>query len=831
MGGRRLPFLRGATSQQEYRAVTGSREKPDLPDRDPSKHRARLLGQLDALLLEARTRAPRDPEATREIIAVRPVSGETPLLPEQLADRKGDVRIVGVIPETGVLLLDAPDPQLPKLREKAAAFGEPKTRSKADGTTTTSLSHQRALAPVEEIGLAASREWEGMRLSAALSANQVDLHQPLWFELACRGGYRNALEETSKSRGQVQRQLFHLGHLPAQDFVAPEEVTFFLRLSLVQLRALVGKLDCVFGYDLAPPDILTWKLLSDPPARQGLDAFRLSPPPDDAPAIVVLDSGVASEHPLLKPALLGASSILPGIDSPADTHGHGTKMAGAALYAGELAESLSRMERPASHWIQSVRVLVRPREGTASVENREYWPRFTWDAVLEAEKVDPRARRRAFVLAVTYPLDPLTPSTYSQAVDQIAFHDGKGRLLFVSAGNVAPEDLYEASTVYPDGVLLRKIQEPAQGSNVLTVGAYTEKTRLPPEPAFAEAKSVAPAGGISPHTTSGRADAPWPIKPEIVLEGGNVAIGSNLADPGVDTLVTLTTGHDTVRAPLAQINATSEASARAAHMAASIWRDNPSLRPETVRGLLVHSASWTTAMLEQFAMPDRLYACGYGVPDVEWARSCADDRATVIVEDEMPNAVPVQRPKSKTPKRPTTPTVEEVDARWMKVFRMPMPDEKLLATPDALVELRVTLSYLPEPSTFRTRVEHGLKLKWDMQGPLETEPEFIERIDDLHRPRVDGKRLKKVYKDSFDWVVGIQRRSRGTVQSDRWSGKSSLLAGSKLIAIVPVLGWWDRRADMKNRAQPFSLIVSVFADGIYTEIEAALAVPVPVEIG
>ena len=184
-------------------------------------------------------------------------------------------------------------------------------------------------------------------------------------------------------------------------------------------------------------------------------------------------------------------------------------------------------------------------------------------------------------------------------------------------------------------------------------------------------------------------------------------------------------------------------------------------------------------MRQQFSMPDRLYACGYGVPDVDWAQSCAEDRATVIVEDEMPNSIAVQRPKNKPPKRPTTPTVKEVDVRWMKVFRMPMPDEKLLAIPDALVQLRVTLSYLPEPSTFRTRVEYGLRLKWDMQGPLESEAEFLERIDDLHRPRgTDGKRVKKDYKDSFDWDIGIQRRSRGTMQSDRWSGKASLLAGT-----------------------------------------------------
>ena len=49
-----------------------------------------------------------------------------------------------------------------------------------------------------------------------------------------------------------------------------------------------------------------------------------------------------------------------------------------------------------------------------------------------------------------------------------------------------------------------------------------------------------------------------------------------------------------------------------------------------------------------------------------------------------------------------------------------------------------------------------------------------------------------------------------------------MLVGSKLVAVVPVLGWWDRRDDMRNRVQPFSLIVSVFGEDIYSEVKAAL---------
>ena len=62
-------------------------------------------------------------------------------------------------------------------------------------------------------------------------------------------------------------------------------------------------------------------------------------------------------------------------------------------------------------------------------------------------------------------------------------------------------------------------------------------------------------------------------------------------------------------------------------------------------------------------------------------------------------------------------------------------------------------------------------------------------------------------KKSFAWDVGIQLRSRGTVQSDRWRGKMSELAGDKLTAIVPVLGWWDQRRELRTQDMHLSMVV------------------------
>src|SRR5207248_1142279 len=88
----------------------------------------------------------------------------------------------------------------------------------------------------------------------------------------------------------------------------------------------------------------------------------------------------------------------------------------------------------------------------------------------------------------------------------------------------------------------------------------------------------------------------------VVLEGGNAAMeasGGNFDTPEVCQLLT-------TKAPLKDqrlltvTGATSAATAQAGHLAASILAGYPSMWPETVRALIVHSAEWTAAMRTRF---------------------------------------------------------------------------------------------------------------------------------------------------------------------------------------------------------------------------------------
>jgi hypothetical protein len=163
------------------------------------------------------------------------------------------------------------------------------------------------------------------------------------------------------------------------------------------------------------------------------------------------------------------------------------------------------------------------------------------------------------------------------------------------------------------------------------------------------------------------------------------------------------------------------------------------------------------------------------------------------------------------------------------MFQLPIPVAELEALGDAQVELSVTLSYFTQPNLVRGRLFRGLDVQWDMQGPAESEGEFRRRINRLYRA---GAESAATQTKSFQWTIGKLRRSRGTVQSDRWIGSAALLGGSKWLAVYPVLGWWDQRRELQLQSMPFSLIVTVdvpHGTDIYTPIRLAVEVPITLD--
>ena len=98
------------------------------------------------------------------------------------------------------------------------------------------------------------------------------------------------------------------------------------------------------------------------------------------------------------------------------------------------------------------------------------------------------------------------------------------------------------------------VKSPAQAWNALTVGAYTEKAVINDD-AY---KPLAALGGVSPYSCS---SFPWNEKrnkPEIVMEGGNVAYHNLLKEISHSDLSLVTTSNN-LQEPLEHFCATSAA--------------------------------------------------------------------------------------------------------------------------------------------------------------------------------------------------------------------------------------------------------------------------------
>ena len=376
------------------------------------------------------------------------------------------------------------------------------------------------------------------------------------------------------------------------------------------------------------------------------------------------------------------------------------------------------------------------------------------------------------------------------------------------------------------------MHDPAQAWNALTVGAFTELVQIT-GPDTGDYVPIAPRGGLSPFsTTSLTWEKHWPLKPDIVLEGGN-AVKDLLSAVTADSLSLLTTHHRPAERIFTTTNATSAAMALAARLAARIMVIYPTLWPETVRALIVHSAEWTEAMRRASLLTTGaatktdyrhlVQRCGFGVPDLDRALWSVNNSLTMVIEERLR---PFQREGSKPP-----------TLRDMHLHNLPWPREALEGLGETQVEMRVTLSYFIEPNPsrrgFRSRYRyesHGLR--FDVKRPYESVDDFRTRINAAARDEDEG--THGGHGSDPEWLIGKQTRHRGSLHVDIWRGSAADLASRGSLAVYPAVGWWKTRQALEryNQAARYALVVSIRAPEVDVDLrtEVANQIGVAVEI-
>jgi hypothetical protein len=544
------------------------------------------------------------------------------------------------------------------------------------------------------------------------------------------------------------------------------------------------------------------------------------------PYVCIIDTGVNVEHPLLKPFTDISNQLTITADGdPTDKNGHGTGMAGLAMW-GDLTNALDTSDvLDISHRLESIKVL------NHNGDNKDKpLGLVTSNAVSEVENRD-TSRDRVFSMSLSANTgtERGRASSWSSALDSLA-SDYLGerehpRLFTVCAGNTGHDrtSLMNYSDYYNQ---LQDIHDPAQAWNVITVGAYTNKITLTESSDY---QPLAVKGGLSPYSTTSTV---WdrkntPIKPDVVFEGGNIG-NDRYGCAGMHDLNLLSTNNDFFQRHFQTTNATSAATALAARFAAQVKSEYPTLWPETIRALMVHSADWTDEMyrlisanrtdksINKGEMAKLTRTVGFGVPNLEKAMKSANNSLSLVIQDEL---------------QPFHKTGGSIKTKDMHLHDLPWPKESLQSVSEANVELTITLSYFvePNPSSRNILDKYGYashQLRFAVKHHEESERTFQRRINaaEQEEENIDTS------SDSEGWCFGIRNRHRGSIHKDIWKGSAASLAERGQIAIYPAKGWWRTRTSHERYESKvrYALIISLSVPeedvDIYSEVESIINV-------
>jgi hypothetical protein len=546
---------------------------------------------------------------------------------------------------------------------------------------------------------------------------------------------------------------------------------------------------------------------------------RLRPSEDGATALCILDTGVNREHSLLSPLIAPADCHAYRTEwGPGDNHGHGTEMAGICGYGDLSAAFESPHLFPVPFVLESVKIF--PPTGQNPYE---LLGAITAGGVARAEAVEPN-RKRLFCLATSTNDDSPhrgRPTSWSAELDQLAYgsdpESSDKRLFCVAAGNIRqPIPLVHAD--YLSWNDLQEIESPAHAWNVLAVGGFTNLTQIS-DPTHAGWASFASQGDLSPSACTASWNDTWPVKPDVVLEAGN--LGVDPADGrgyGFPEVKLLTTSSDYPQSIFESFGDTSAAAAQAARMCAILQSQYPNLWPETIRALIVDSAEWTQSMRSHLPeQPNKsdhallLKRYGYGVPNLERALYSATNVLTLIAQDTLQPYIKRHGKK---------PALNE-----MKLYNLPWPRQQLNDLGNVEVQMRVTLSYFVEPNPAESArnqntlyCSHGLRFAAKL--PDEELIDFRKRVNKVARQAGDGRRASDT-----EWTLGSDLRDRGSLQSDFWRGPASDLARRGHVAVFPISGWWKEREHIRrfHKTARFALVISIATPPTEVDIYAPIA--------
>lgn len=526
----------------------------------------------------------------------------------------------------------------------------------------------------------------------------------------------------------------------------------------------------------------------------------IDPPPDDAPVIAILDSGLTSGHPLLGAAVGDAQGYLEPHRSAHDTnpHWHGTFVGGLALY-GDIQSAIQQRQ-----FVPQLRLL----SGKVFEDDDQDQTEFVEKAVEEAVR-DLHAQYGCRVFNLSY--GDLNKVYDGRHVRGLAYTlDRLTRelsvLFVVPTGNLQLNHLpQDAREQYPNYLFEKhaRLLDPATALNALTVGGISlfEATRdAQNHPDTIEDHVLARANQPFPLTRRGPS-INGAIKPDVVEHAGNVALMRAEGRPRHAGLgvVSLNGGFAANGFAFKEDIGTSYAAPQVAHKAARLLDAVPDASPNLLRALIGAHARWPKAC-EALLNPRNnaegrdklLQLVGYGrVDDAALYRSL-DHTVTLLAQERIGN-----------------------DQHHF--FELPLPDS-FWANGRRTREITVSLAYSPEVRT--TRLDYRRAKLW---FNLVVASNLDEVAQAFRRNRVEGMGERA----NGRWLPNDSRKN-GTLQVSRWTFRQAPSRGNKKVFVVVTRqdSAWSQD-EHRAEGEPYALAV-VLADReqadaqLYAQVRATL---------
>jgi len=835
-------FLTGNVNSEKYRAPTSRGANPRIPVRDRAIQSEKLLQQFDAIWQQkAQFHQLREAEqiTTREGTYLSFTSAaEHDLITKSLEDLKKGIRLLNIKEVTvgnnqtqiraTVYVPNGKEghfiSKIQKYQQEETQNGIPKNAPLVNSIEDVRIAFLESLwTDNPQLIPANNPKWCEVWLNVNTKENQEREQISLFL---------NTLEAIGINVKQTNGQ--------ASIIIFPERAILLIDANREQLIELILRSDLLAEFRAGQEPAGFWvnesKVEQQAWVNDLLNRVQLI---ESKVKVCLLDTGVNNGHPLLQQLLDNSNMLTVDNSWGTDDHypeaaGHGTLMAGVGGYGKMEQLLISENLVPLTHNLCSVKILPRPNQGQT---REELWGDITARGVYIAEIQNPEMDF-IYCMSVTSTrgVNKGRPSSWSGALDNLAFGNGENqRIIIISAGNMMNhyQSLNELID-YPTLNYNTSVQNPSQSWNSITIGAFTEKI-LVNDDRFANYSPLANKGELSPHSTTSQLwEKKWPVKPDLVFEGGNLLVAPDSIITNHDDLDLLSTSKSFNSKPFDIVNATSAAAAQASWFAAKIAYDYPNAWPETIKGLMIHSANWNSAMLAQInvipgnrgSYRDLLRTFGYGVPNLDRSLYSQESAMTLITQE-------VIKPFSFN-EGTNTPKTNEIH-----FFNLPWPVDLLLDMGEIPVKLKITLSYFiePGPGEIGWKVKYRYQshgLRFEINNVNESEDDFRKRVNIAAREEneeVNGNA------GSERWAIGSKNpnRTTGSIHSDYWEGTAADLATCHHISVYPVIGWWRERKHLgkvENQTR-YSLIISLETPSqevdLYTTVKNLIQIPIEIQ--